>query len=141
LQIQEGDLEKSKQYYQDQIHNAVDEERFFRRAKRAWKWITEYAPAEFRFTLQLNPQSKTQFPKAMTELIHTLREGTHNQNEESLANKTWEIMKAHGIDGKAFFKDVYQILVAKPNGPKLASFLIAIGPQRAADILEKSLPQ
>lgn len=48
-------------------------------------------------------------------------------------------MKAHGIDGKAFFKDIYQILVAKPNGPKLASFLLAIGPERAAGILEKAL--
>lgn len=139
LQIQEGNLEKTKLFYQDQIRNSVDEERFDRRAKRAWKWISEYAPAEFRFTLQVNPQTKTQFPKVMTELIQVLREGTHTASEEALANKTWEIMKANGIDGKIFFKDIYQVLVSKPNGPKLASFLLAIGPKRAAEILEKSL--
>jgi lysyl-tRNA synthetase class 1 len=73
------------------------------------------------------------------ELITVLKEGTFSESEEALGNKTWEIMKAHGIDGKAFFKDIYQILVAKPNGPKLASFLLAIGPKRAAGILEKAL--
>jgi len=57
-----------------------------------------------------------------------------------LANRTWEIMKSHGVEGKAFFKDIYQVLVEKPNGPKLASFLLAIGPERASEILQKSIP-
>jgi lysyl-tRNA synthetase class 1 len=139
LQIQEGNLEKTKEFYLSQITSPVEEQRFYSRAKRAWKWITEYAPIEFRFTLQSNPSAKTQFPKAMMELITVLKEGTFSESEEALGNKTWEIMKAHGIDGKAFFKDIYQILVAKPNGPKLASFLLAIGPKRAAGILEKAL--
>ncbi|NDD05699.1 MAG: lysine--tRNA ligase, partial [Proteobacteria bacterium] len=106
---------------------------------RAWKWITTYAPEEFRFTLQSAPKHKSQFPLAMKELVQTLREGKATQSEEMLANRTWEIMKNHGIEGKVFFKDVYQVLVAKPNGPKLAAFLLAIGPNRAADILQKAI--
>ena len=139
LQIQEGDIEKTKAFYKAQIQTPLEEQRFHSRAARAWKWITEYAPIEFKFTLQSNPSVKTQFPKAMAELIQVLKEGTHAGSEEVLANKTWEIMKAHGIEGKAFFKDIYQILVAKPNGPKLAAFLLAIGRERAAGILEKAL--
>lgn len=139
LQIQEGDLEKAKAFYKGQILSPEDEQRFYSRSQRAWKWITEYAPVEFKFTLQSNPSVKTQFPKAMTDLIQVLEEGVHTSSEETLANKTWEIMKANQIEGKVFFKDIYQILVAKPNGPKLAAFLLAIGRERAAAILKKSL--
>jgi len=139
LQIQEGDLQKTKAFYQKDIRNDEDEKRFLSRSKRAWKWITTYAPEEFRFTLQSAPKHKSQFPLAMKELVQTLREGKATQSEEMLANRTWEIMKNHGIEGKVFFKDVYQVLVAKPNGPKLAAFLLAIGPNRAADILQKAI--
>jgi lysyl-tRNA synthetase class 1 len=140
LQIQEGDLEKTKQFYGDRINSPKDEDRFFSRAKRAWKWITEYAPLEFRFKLQTDPKTKTQYPEVMKDLISALRDKNHIQSEEVLANRTWEIMKSHGVEGKAFFKDIYQVLVEKPNGPKLASFLLAIGPERASEILQKSIP-
>lgn len=139
LQIQEGDIEKTKAFYAKDIRNSVDSERFESRAKRAWKWISTYAPAEFRFTLQTDPQVKSQFPLIIKDLIQALNEQNHIESEEKLANRTWEIMKSHGVEGKTFFKDVYQILVAKPNGPKLASFLLAIGPKRAAEILQKAL--
>ncbi|NBV49731.1 lysine--tRNA ligase [bacterium] len=141
LQIQEGDLEKTKLFYQAQIKTPQDEQRYYSRAHRAWKWISEYAPTEFRFTLQTNPQVKTAFPQVMTGLIALLKEMPPQVSEEELANRTWEIMKAHQIEGKVFFKDIYQILVSKPNGPKLASFLLAIGTKRAAEILQKALPE
>ena len=140
LQIQEGDIEKTKNYYQKLIASEQDEKRFFSRAQRAWKWISEYAPEEFRFKLQLEPKTKTQFPEITKELVHFLKDCPQDLSEEVLGNKTWEIMKKHGVEGKVFFKDIYQVLVAKPNGPKLASFLVTIGTQRAAEILEKSLP-
>jgi lysyl-tRNA synthetase class I len=82
---------------------------------------------------------KSQFPLIIKDLIQALNEEESIESEEKLTNRTWEIMKSHGVEGKTFFKDVYQILVSKPNGPKLASFLLAIGPKRAAEILQKAL--
>jgi lysyl-tRNA synthetase class 1 len=139
LQIQEGDIEKTKAFYSKDIRNPNDAQRFESRAKRAWKWISTYAPAEFRFTLQTDPKVKSQFPLIIKDLIQALNEEESIESEEKLTNRTWEIMKSHGVEGKTFFKDVYQILVSKPNGPKLASFLLAIGPKRAAEILQKAL--
>ena len=49
-------------------------------------------------------------------------------------------MKRNQVEPKVFFQDTYRILVNKPNGPKLASFLLAIGPKLASKILEKALP-
>jgi len=140
LQIQEGDLEKTKSFYKNMILSSEDEKRFYSRAKRAWKWISDFAPEEFRFKLQTEPKNKTQFPQITSELIAFLKECAENPSEDTLANKTWEIMKKHGVEGKIFFKDIYNVLVCKPNGPKLASFLLAIGTKRAAEILQKSLP-
>lgn len=140
LQINEGDLEKTKLFYASLPGFQGAEDRFIARAERAFRWITQFAPIEFRFQLQENPQVKTQYPDLVRQLVDVLTNFEEELTEERLGNLTWDMMKAHGIEGKAFFKDIYQILVNKPNGPKLASFLLAIGRQRAAKILEKSLP-
>jgi len=142
LQINEGNIEKTKSFYSAQLSSKESEDRLMKRADRAWKWITEYAPIEFRFQLQENPKTKTQYPQLMQSLIHLLRSKVAEEkqlSEDELATQIWEKMKAHGVEGKAFFQDIYQILVCKPNGPKLASFLLAMGCERAASILEKSL--
>jgi len=140
LQIHQGDLEKSKEFYAKQIRTSEDEARFYSRAKRAWKWISEFAPEEFKFTLQLAPTHRPSFPQPLSELIAVLKEpGIENCSEENLASRTFEIMKRNQVEPKAFFQDIYRVLVNKPNGPKLASFLLAIGPKRSAEILEKTL--
>lgn len=137
LQIHEGDFQKAEKAYASEIQTEADRQKFHSRAVRAWKWITTFAPVEFRFQLQTTPTHKSQFPVAMQDLIALLRQG--EIAEEPLANATWELMKKHGLEGKTFFPDVYKILVNKPNGPKLAAFLLAIGRERAADILAKAL--
>jgi lysyl-tRNA synthetase class 1 len=140
LQIHQGDLEKAKEFYQSQIKTQQEESRFYARAKRAWKWITEFAPEEFKFTLQEIPSHRPQFAQPIKELVQLLKEdGVANWTEETLASRTFEIMKRNQVEPKAFFQDVYRVLVNKPNGPKLASFLLAIGPRRSAEILEKVL--
>jgi lysyl-tRNA synthetase, class I len=140
LQIHQGDLEKTKEFYSSSLKTAEDEARFYSRARRAWKWISQFAPDEFKFTLQTTPSHQPQFPAPLKELIQLLREeGVDSWTEETLATRTFEIMKKNQVEPKAFFQDVYRILVNKPNGPKLASFLLAIGSKRSSDILEKAL--
>ena len=51
LQIHDGDIEKAKSFYQDEIKNDRDERRYYERAKCAWFWITNYAPEDFKFSL------------------------------------------------------------------------------------------
>lgn len=139
LQIHEGDLAKTQQFYSGIIKTPEDEKRFRSRATRAWKWITTYAPEDFRFSLKETAIGKTKFPEAIRELIALLQTLEPAVAEDALASQTFAIMKRHQIEPKLFFQDVYQILIHKSAGPKLAAFFLAIGTRRAAELLEKSL--
>jgi lysyl-tRNA synthetase class 1 len=141
LQIHEGNLSKAKAHYT--IESPQVDSRFTSRAQRAWKWITEYAPEEFKFTLRTsaNPPDKTSQPKALEGVIDVLsRPGVDKLPEDALAGAIYEVMKANGLDAKRFFPEIYRTLIAKPNGPKLASFLQAIGSTRAVELLRSALP-
>jgi len=142
LQIHQGDLAKTKQFFEKTILTPEDDARFQARASRAWKWITTFAPPEFKFTLRaagdLPPKAK--YPEAVREVVSRLKSGKFDKApEDQIANELFEIMKRNQIDAKSFFQDIYTALIGKNNGPKLASFFLAIGPQHAAEILEKAL--
>ena len=143
LQIHEGDLQKAENHFAHLLQTPADEARFTARATRAWKWITTFAPPEFRFALQTDPGHglKSLYPQAVTDLIQLLEKpGTEKRPEDELANAIYEVMKQHSLEAKVFFQEIYALLIGKKNGPKLASFLLAIGPRRAAEILRWGLP-
>ena len=112
------------------------------RAGCAWKWITEYAPEEFRFQLRTAgaPSAKTELPKAIGDLVRLLEPLKFEQiTEDVLTTQIFEITKTHQIQPKEFFAACYMALIAKKNGPKLASFLLAIGKDTALKLLKESL--
>lgn len=141
LQIHQGDTEKAKNYFKDLIRNKDDEKRFDLRAVRAWNWITQFAPPEFRFTLRGpdSPPPVVKYPNAVKQLADLLETNLNGVTEEELANKIYPIIKGNELEPKAFFQEIYSILIAKTNGPKLASFLIALEPKRAAELIRKTL--
>jgi lysyl-tRNA synthetase, class I len=141
LQIHQGDVNKTKHYFKDVIKSADDEKRFDMRVTRAWNWITQFAPPEFRFKLRGpdSPPPVIKYPEAVKQLAELLETDLSGVSEEELANKIYPIIKGNSLEPKAFFQEIYSILIAKTNGPKLASFLIALEPKRAADLLRKTL--
>lgn len=142
LQIHQGNVEKAKQYFVAVIKNKDDERRLEMRAKCAWRWITGFAPPEFKFTVRdaQSPAPKTKYVPAVTELVNILKSSDASSTKEDVMAQTiYDLMKRNQIEPKLFFQEVYNILIAKPNGPKLASFLIALGPKNAAEMLEKAL--
>lgn len=139
LQIHQGNLEKTKAFYASSIKTPEDEARFHSRATRAWKWITTYAPEEFRFAVKSEPGRKCEFPVAMKELVDYLGTLSGQEHEDTIASKTFEIMKRNGVESKLFFQDVYMSLIGKKAGPKLAAFFLAIGPKKSKEILEKTI--
>jgi len=142
LQIHQGDLDRTEAHYQKEIKTDADKARFRSRAARAWKWITTFAPEEFKFTVrsESTPATKSKFPDAIRDLVKLLQEGSlETKSEEEAASQVYQILKTHNLDSKAFFQDVYGILVGKPNGPKLASFLVAIGTARSATLLQRAI--
>ena len=79
------------------------------------------------------------YPNAVKQLADLLETNLNGVTEEELANKIYPIIKGNELEPKAFFQEIYSILIAKTNGPKLASFLIALEPKRAAELIRKTL--
>ena len=55
--------------------------------------------------------------------------------DKSCAEAIYAVAEANGMDGKALFRAAYQALVAKDQGPRLASFLRTIDKDRLLGIL------
>jgi lysyl-tRNA synthetase, class I len=142
LQIHQGNLNEARRHYSDQITSDHDENRFHARASRAWTWITEYAPEEFRFQLRA-PEAKpikTAMPAVVGEVAALLDAlPVAGVTDEELSGKLFEVMKKHGLNAKQFFPEIYFALIGKPQGPKLGSFLLAMGTKRAAQLLRSTL--
>ena len=142
LQIHEGDIAKARTHYQKFMNSAEDESRFNDRAERAWYWVQNHAPEEFRFSLRNadNPPEKTKFPDAIRKVFELLEQRVElDVNEDDLAHEIFTVMKAHELNAKEFFAEFYQILIGKPQGPKLAPFLKSMGLKRAKDLIQKAL--
>lgn len=140
LQICEGNIESAKKFYKNRINTELDAKRFENRAKCAWNWIGSFAPEAFRFTVRSDSPSKTELPEAVSAVVNLLRkEGTSKLSEDELAQSIFNIMKDQNLAAKEFFAALYNVLINKANGPKLAPFILMVGTDRVADLLEQSL--
>lgn len=137
LQIHQGNLDKVANHYG--IQNEKEKARLTSRAGRAWKWIADYAPNEFRFALKATEFTRTPHVGILTDVVALIERTRLNLSEEELSSQLFEITKHRQIPPKALFETVYEALIGKRQGPKLASFLIAIGPEKAASILKRAL--
>ncbi len=113
-------------------------ERLNRRARCAWYWITECAPEEFKFALRLDG-SKADLSGSALEAIKKIREEVLPKmdavDEKALSEMIYAVAESCGIESKALFLATYQALVAKDQGPRLATFLKIIGHDRLVKIL------
>ncbi len=142
LQIHQGNLQKASHYYEARLKTNEDRHRFEERAKRALTWIDKFAPDEFKFKVRTGTEAKyqTKYPAVFTQVIELLDSGKLDKlTEDEVANQVYEVMKKNGLDAKTFFPEIYQGLIGKNQGPKLGSFLLAIGTKQAAEILRMSL--
>jgi len=73
--------------------------------------------------------------KALKILSEKLHKKDYNENEMNELFR--DIAKESDMDAKQFFSGVYQTLLGRNHGPRLASFIIAIGQKKITDILKK----
>ena len=114
-------------------------ERLRVRAQCAWRWITGFAPEDFRFELKdgdapalpVTDQERAAIIALRDEVVQ--REAEHD--EQTLAEAIYRIADETGVDRKRFFAIMYQALIGKERGPRLAGFLLTIGAARVSDIL------
>ncbi len=140
LQINDGDINKARKYYADLIKNDRDERRFEERANRALFWLDNYAPEEFKFKINSSVPaieiSDTQrlFLNKLNQII--ANEWGSISSDKELNDKIYELIHELKIeDPKEIFQVLYEILISKPKGPKVASFIRTIGKEKVSRLL------
>jgi lysyl-tRNA synthetase class 1 len=141
LQINDGDLTKARAYYQDDIKNERDERRFEQRSHCALFWLKNYAPEDFKFHINAKASHKAA-EGALKSFIQNLSNQLENDwidSDKELHGKIYELMKAQELTPGEIFPFLYQTLISKEKGPKLAGFIITIGKERVLNLLKQTL--
>ena len=131
LQINAGDIAAVIK----QMTDLKDEqyERFVARAHCAWFWITECAPEDFRFQLRTNNE-KAEVSAEAAAAVRNIRDNLLPQmdtmDEKALSTALYDAAHAAGLEPKSLFTAVYQILIGKDQGPRLAGFMKIIGKEQ-----------
>lgn len=136
LQTNSGDVDAVIAAFPDIKPDQLD--RFRTRCVCAWYWITECAPEDFRFALR-SDGSMAELAGAELEAIRRIRDTVLPEmdtlEEKPLSEKLYAVAGDCGIEPKALFTATYQALIAKDQGPRLASFMKIIGRERLERLL------
>ena len=111
------------------------------RAQCAWRWITNFAPEDFKFALKSasdavdvdTDEKSALILKALADEVRKLE--THT--EASLAEAIYKIAQDNEADPKDVFKLVYTVLIGKEKGPRLAGFIITAGKNKILPLLSR----
>ena len=144
LQINEGRIDKAREFYSDQINNERDERRFVERSNCALHWLENYAPDDFKFyvnktapQMALTVGIKTFFTKLSAYLE---KSGSSIETDKELHEKLYEfIHEIEDITPGDAFKALYQLLINQEKGPKLAGFIRTIGTDSVNNILKEAI--
>ena len=118
------------------------EECLRRRAACAWYWIKECAPScaeDFCFALR-EDGSKADLSGDILKAVIRVRDevvprvGTFAVDKEC-QQAMYDIATEMGLDAKSLFTALYQALIGKDQGPRLASFMKIIGKEKLTKIL------
>ncbi len=108
----------------------------------AKNWVERFAPEQFRFRVQEEPTRanlEENEKNALRELAERLKK--EEDDEKSLYEEIYNIARRNSVEPKDFFRVAYKVLINKERGPRLAPFIIAVGKERVAEILEKATSQ
>ena len=141
LMISAGDIDAALARFPDFDAAAHSDQlgRLQLRAECAWRWITTYAPEDFRFELNdpgappidLAPAERV----AMEGMFQRVVVELDRLDESQIGELIYKITDDAGVDRKRFFAVMYLALIGKERGPRLSGFLLTIGRKRAEAIL------
>lgn len=119
------------------------------RLQKASDWLERYNPEE---KLELRTEINRDYVKQLSEegkvRIRHLHEALSKINPEDLPQKElesalYDIPRSEGLseeelkcEQRRFFKDVYNLLIGKDTGPRLSTFIWAIGKDRVMNLID-----
>ncbi|MBT7497038.1 lysine--tRNA ligase [Candidatus Woesearchaeota archaeon] len=134
LQVYGKDLEKTSEYFKDEIKTEEDKARFDVRLNCALNWLENHAPEDFKFSVQDSISADLELTDLQKEALHKAADllKTNIKNEVELHDGFYKITQDLELNVGDFFKAAYNVLINKEKGPRLASFVLIIGKEKVA---------
>ncbi|MBO7516306.1 MAG: lysine--tRNA ligase, partial [Spirochaetia bacterium] len=138
LQIHDGNIDEVLKLCDIKDESQVP--RLKNRAECAWRWITTFAPEDFRFALK-KPGEDMYLPQddreiAVIQQSVPVVENLDQYDEKSLAEALYAVAEKAGMDSKDMFKVFYNVLIGKEKGPRLAGFIKTCGKEKVLPLLK-----
>ncbi|MBI2106207.1 lysine--tRNA ligase [Candidatus Woesearchaeota archaeon] len=126
----------------DDLKKISKDKKILERAQCARNWIEKYAPEEFKFKIheKISKEILKLLDKKQKDSLKLLKEILEKKrfDEKSLFNEFYEICKTTEISNVDFFRGAYLALIGKEKGPRLASFILAIGKEKVVKLLKEA---
>lgn len=114
--------------------------RLKQRSDCAWNWVKNFAPEDFKFSLKADGSPVVHRTPEQAKAVHLLLDEVEarfaSHTEKSLSDKIYAIAAEAGVESKDLFQVMYQALIGKDQGPRLAGFLMTIGRERLLSIMK-----
>jgi len=113
--------------------------KLLKRLELAKTWLDKYAPEDMKFTVQEKPPKDLKLAKQEKEALKLVAEALKEKkwNEKTLFEEFYNICKKVDIKNKDFFRAAYNVLLDKDRGPRLASFILALGKEKVIGLFDK----
>jgi len=106
----------------------------------AERWVKEFAPDEFRFSVQdnISEDIKNKLTDKQKEALEELKQyiSKHDMDEHLVYEEFYNISRRFNLDTKDFFKAAYLVLIGKEKGPRLAPFIVTLGKEKIVKLFE-----
>ena len=109
------------------------------RLEFAENWVREFAPEQYVFKVSEKAEHRVKDirERKAVELVVEALESGKKWNDSELHNHFYEICEKAEIENRQFFEMMYQIIVGKERGPKLAMFILTLGKERVLKLLKQ----
>jgi lysyl-tRNA synthetase class 1 len=138
LQIHSGNIDEVLSTLEAMTKS--QEERLRVRCACAWNWITQFAPEEFKFKLASEAEAKVSVEGDLLKAVQALSSVVSQMDdldEKAFVTMLYAAATDNGVETSDFFTAVYQVLIGKEKGPKLAPFIQACGKDKVLPILKR----
>jgi lysyl-tRNA synthetase class 1 len=107
------------------------DERGRRRIEYAFNWARDFEKIK-EASVTLNAEDK----EAIRELVKVL---AVEEEADKIQNAIFNAAKKHNLPPAKLFKMIYMILLGVPQGPRLGSYILAMGKQNVIDAVNRAL--
>ncbi len=134
LQIHEKDIKKTMDEFKD-VKTKEDKDKLKLRMQCVLNWLENYAPDEFKFTVQKEAPKDLKLDEKEKEALKSVAKLLDNPiKDKELHENFYNICKDLDLNVGDFFKAAYKLLINKERGPRLASFILTIGKKKVKEL-------